>query len=47
MMFKLIGALMEAMVWPSIIIAKDGGLILTAIHLIQHPTDKSTPAMNS
>lgn len=47
MILRLIGELSEAIVWPSIKIGNEGGLILTATHLIQQPTDRIRPERNS
>jgi hypothetical protein len=46
-MFKLMGELSEAIVWPTINIGNEGGFILTATHLIQHPAERTIPEKNS
>lgn len=47
MIFKLMGELSEAIVWPIINIGNEGGFILTATHLIQHPAERIHPETNS
>jgi hypothetical protein len=43
MIFKLIGELKDAIVWPIMRIGNEGGLIFIATHLTQQPAERIQP----